>query len=36
VLAEDCPRFDSAAERRAYVDGEVERVVLLVAHLEEA
>lgn len=23
-------------ERRAYVDGEVERVVLLVAHLEEA
>jgi len=36
VLAEDCPRFDSAVERRAYVDGEVERVVLLVAHLEEA
>src|SRR5499427_8897869 len=36
VLAEDCPRFDSAAEQRAYVDGEVERVVLLVAHLEEA
>ena len=36
VLAEDCPRFDGAVERRAYVDGEVERVVLLVAHLEEA
>jgi len=36
VLAEDCPRFDSAVERRAYVDSEVERVVLLVAHLEEA
>jgi len=36
VIAEDCPRFDSAAERRAYVDGEVDRVVLLVAHLEEA
>src|SRR5262249_61686773 len=36
VLADDCPRFDSAAERRAYVDGEVEQVVLLVAHLEEA
>lgn len=36
VVAEDCPRFDNAAERRAYIDGEVERVVLLVAHLEEA
>src|SRR5262249_46218974 len=36
VLADDCPRFDGAAERRAYVDGEVEQVVLLVAHLEEA
>ena len=36
VLADDCPRFDGAVERRAYVDGEVERVVLLVAHLEEA
>lgn len=36
VIAEDCPRFDSAAERRAYIDGEVEQVVLLVAHLDEA
>lgn len=36
VMAEDCPRFDSSAERRAYIDGEVERVVLLVAHLDEA
>ena len=36
VIAEDCPRFDSSAERRAYIDGEVERVVLLVAHLDEA
>ena len=36
VIAEDCPRFDTAAERRAYIDGEVHRVVLLVAHLEEA
>src|SRR5215467_10044309 len=36
VIAEDCPRFDSAADRRAYIDGEVDRVVLLVAHLEEA
>src|SRR5215475_15615585 len=36
VLAADCPRLDSVADRRAYVDGEIERVVLLVAHLEEA
>src|SRR6266403_5788956 len=36
VIAEACPRFDTAAERRAYVDAEVDRVVLLVAHLEEA
>jgi len=36
VIAEACPRFDTAAKRRAYVDGEVDRVVLLVAHLEEA
>ena len=36
VVAEDCPRFDSAADRRAYIDGEVDQVVLLVAHLEEA
>jgi hypothetical protein len=36
VIAEDCPRFDSSTERRAYIDGEVERVVLLVAHLDEA
>ena len=36
VISEDCPRFDTAGERRAYIDGEVDRVVLLVAHLEEA
>ncbi len=36
VIAQDCPRFDSVADRRAYIDGEVDRVVLLVAHLEEA
>ena len=36
VVAEECPRFDSAADRRAYIDGELDRVVLLVAHLEEA
>jgi len=36
VLAADCPRLDSTVERRAFVDGEVDQVVLLVAHLEEA
>ena len=36
VIADDCPRFGSAADRRAYIEGEVDRVVLLVAHLEEA
>src|SRR5436309_5720638 len=36
VIAEDCPKLDSDAERRAYIDGELERVVLLVAHLDEA
>ena len=36
VIADDCPRFDSSTERRAYIDGEVEHVVLLVAHLDEA
>ena len=36
VIAEDCPRLDNADDRRAYIDGEVDRVVLLVAHLDEA
>src|SRR5438445_12921527 len=36
VIAEECPRFDTATQRRAYIDGEVDRGVLLVAHLEEA
>jgi len=36
VIAGDCPRLDNAADRRAYIDGEVDRVVLLVAHLDEA
>ena len=36
VLAQECPRFGTADERRAYVDGEVEHAVLLVAHLEQA
>jgi len=36
VVAADCPQFGTVAERRAYIDGEVDRVVLLVAHLDEA
>src|SRR5262245_30780335 len=36
VISEDCRRFDSVATRRAYSDGEVDRVVLLVAQLEVA
>jgi len=36
VLARACPRFASAAEWTVWVDGEVDRVVLLLAHLEQA
>src|SRR5262245_8003769 len=36
VVAGECPLFSTAADRRAYFDGEVDRVVLLVAHLDEA
>jgi hypothetical protein len=36
VIAGECPQFGTAAERRAYIAGEVDRVVLLVAHLDEA
>jgi hypothetical protein len=36
VLRRDCPRFASPGEWRVYLDGELERVVLLVAHLEQA
>jgi hypothetical protein len=36
VLDQDCPRFSSPGEWRAYLDAEVDRVVLLLAHLEEA
>jgi hypothetical protein len=36
VLSRACPRFASAGEWHAYLDGEVERVVLLIAHLEQA
>ena len=36
VLGSDCPRFASPTEWRAYLDGEIDRVVLLMAHLEQA
>ena len=36
VLTRNCPRFETAGEWDAYLDGEVERVVLLLAHLEQA
>src|SRR5262249_32068730 len=36
VLKTDCPRFDSSAEWKTYLDSEVERVVTLMAHLEQA
>jgi hypothetical protein len=36
VLARDCPHFASPAEWRVYLDGEMDRVVLLLAHLEQA
>lgn len=36
VLREPCPRFVSPAEWDRFLDGEVERAVLLAAHLKEA
>jgi hypothetical protein len=36
VLGRECPRFATPREWRAYLDGEIDRVVLLIAHLEEA
>ncbi|MBI1734824.1 MAG: hypothetical protein HYR51_06600 [Candidatus Rokubacteria bacterium] len=36
VLAGDCPPVTSAPQWKEYVDGEVDRVVLLLAHLEQA
>ncbi len=36
VVSTDCPRFASRAEWRQYFDGEVERMTLLVAHVEQA
>ena len=36
VMGSDCPRFGSRREWTTYFDDEIERVVLLVAHLEQA
>jgi hypothetical protein len=36
VLAQDCRRFSSPAQWNAYFDGEIDRVVLLIAHVEQA
>jgi hypothetical protein len=36
VLTHDCPRFASPGAWRTYLDGEMDRVVLLMAHLEQA
>ena len=36
VLRSPCPHFASAGEWDLYFDGEVDRVVLLVAHVEQA
>jgi hypothetical protein len=36
VMSADCPRFASTAEWDRYLDSEVDRVVLLMAHVEQA
>jgi hypothetical protein len=36
VLHEDCPRFATAGEWETWLDAEVDRMVLLVAHVEQA
>ena len=36
VMTADCPRFASATQWDRYLDGEVEHVVLLMAHVEQA
>jgi hypothetical protein len=36
VLTGECPRFATSAEWDQFVDGEVNRMALLVAHVEEA
>lgn len=36
VMRDKCPRFASAAEWKRHFEDEVERIVLLLAHLEQA
>jgi hypothetical protein len=36
VMSNGCPRFASPDAWRTYLDGEIDRVVLLMAHLEQA
>jgi hypothetical protein len=36
VIQGDCPRFSAPVGWTAYLDGETDRVVLLLAHLEQA
>ncbi len=36
VMRDTCPRFASTADWKRHLDGEVDRVVLLLAHLEQA
>jgi hypothetical protein len=36
VLTDDCPKFPSRRDWTTYLDGEIDQVVLLVAHLEQA
>jgi hypothetical protein len=36
ILATPCPQFSTSAEWNRYLDGEVDRVVLLMAHVEQA
>src|SRR5712691_5319096 len=36
VIKGQCPRFASSGDWQAYVDGEIDRMVLLAAHVEQA
>ncbi|MBI1845659.1 MAG: hypothetical protein HYR86_01645 [Candidatus Rokubacteria bacterium] len=36
MLREGCPRFASPGEWKTYLDGEVDRMVLMAAHVEQA
>jgi hypothetical protein len=36
VMTQSCPRFPSRSAWETYIDGETDRLVLLIAHLEQA